>query len=184
MKNIILLSDTHGVLDNRFMLHLKAADEIWHAGDVGDNSILDQLSAVAPVKAVYGNIDGGPLRYELPEWLEWETEQVKVLMTHIGGRPPKFIGGVRQRIETSKPTIFICGHSHILLVQYYAGLDCLHLNPGAAGKSGWHKVQTLLRFKIDGKEIRNMEIIELNRQPSERLPNATFPGKETLPPNP
>lgn len=163
MKNIVLISDTHGWMDDRFMLHLEGADEIWHAGDVGDKEIIKKLSGFAPVKAVYGNIDGHPLRQELPEWLEWETEGVRVLMTHIGGRPPKFVGGVKEKIESSKPAIFICGHSHILLIQFYARLNCLHLNPGAAGKSGWHKVQTLLRFKIDGSDIRNMEVIELKR---------------------
>ncbi len=165
MKNIILLSDTHGWMDKRFLVHLEGADEIWHAGDIGDKSILEQLSAMAQVKAVYGNIDGAPLRHELPEWLEWETEQVKVMMTHIGGRPPKYAKGVRERIEASNPGIFICGHSHILLIQHDPALNCLHLNPGAAGKSGWHRVQTLLRFCIDGTDVRNMEVIELPRLP-------------------
>jgi putative phosphoesterase len=166
MKKILLLSDTHGYMDERFLPHLKGADEIWHAGDIGEGGILEQLASYAPVKAVYGNIDGHPLRHELPEWLEWETEEVKVLMTHIGGRPPKFVGTVKERIAHSKPTIFVCGHSHILLVQFYAGLNCLHLNPGAAGKTGWHKVQTLLKFCIDGNDIKQMEVVELKRIPS------------------
>jgi putative phosphoesterase len=178
MKKIVLLSDTHGFMDDRFLPHCKGADEIWHAGDIGESVIIEQLSELAPVKAVYGNIDGHPLRHELPEWLEWETEQVKVLMTHIGGRSPKFVGEVKDKIASSKPAIFVCGHSHILLVQFYAGLNCLHLNPGAAGRSGWHKVQTLLKFCIDGTDIRNMEVIELKRKPLAGEQHTTFQGKE------
>jgi len=166
MKKIVLLSDTHGFMDERFLPHFMGADEIWHAGDIGEGGILEQLATYAPVKAVYGNIDGHPLRHELPEWLEWETEQVKILMTHIGGRPPKFVGTVKERIAEAKPTIFVCGHSHILLVQFHAGLNCLHLNPGAAGRTGWHKVQTLLKFCIDGNDIKQMEVVELKRVPS------------------
>ena len=161
-----LISDSHSYLDHKIGDYLQEVDEIWHAGDIGDVRILKGLPPNKPFRAVYGNIDGHPLRHELPEWLEWETEQVKVLMTHIGGRPPKFVGAVKERIAASKPTIFVCGHSHILLVQFYAGLNCLHLNPGAAGRTGWHKVQTLLKFCIDGNDIKQMEVVELKRIPS------------------
>lgn len=165
MKNIVLLSDTHGYFDNRFSPYLQECDEIWHAGDIGDNGTLEKLQKFAPVKAVFGNIDGYPLRHELPEWLSWQTEKMSVLMTHIGGRPPKFAKDVLARIKQEQPKIFICGHSHILMVQYMKEIDCLHLNPGAAGKQGWHKVQTLLKFKIGKAEIKNLEVVELNRQP-------------------
>jgi putative phosphoesterase len=166
MKRIVLLSDTHAHLDNRILNYLESVDEIWHAGDIGDRSILETLEKYATVRAIYGNIDDHKIRNILPEWLEWKTESVSVLMTHIGGRPPKFAPGVKERIKLQKPRIFICGHSHILLVQYVPELDCLHLNPGACGKSGWHKVQTILRFNIDGTDIRDMEVIELKRLPS------------------
>ena len=164
MKKIVLLSDTHGYLDERFTSYLKACDEIWHAGDIGNDQVYENLKKFAPTKAVFGNIDGNPLRHELPEWMEWETESVKVLMTHIGGRPPKFSKDVLNKLKITSPKIFICGHSHILLVQYVKELDCLHLNPGAAGKHGWHKVQTILKFEIEGSEIKNMEVVELERK--------------------
>jgi putative phosphoesterase len=163
MKNIVLLSDTHGTLDERFIPHLKNCDQIWHAGDIGGNEVCETLKKFAPLKAVFGNIDGYPIRHELPEWLSWQTESVSVLMTHIGGRPPKFAKDVLEKIKMNKPKIFICGHSHILLVQYLKEIDCLHLNPGAAGKQGWHKVQTLLKFQIEGSDIKNMEVVELKR---------------------
>lgn len=166
MKKIVLLSDTHGFLDDRFISHLKNCDEIWHAGDIGENQVLEKLQHFAPVRAVFGNIDGHPLRYELPEWLSWKTENVSILMTHIGGRPPKFAKDVLVHIKQKKPKIFICGHSHILLVQYLKEIACLHLNPGAAGKQGWHKVQTLLKFQINGTDISQLEVVELQRNPS------------------
>lgn len=165
MKNIVLLSDTHGYFDDRFSPYLEQCDQIWHAGDVGENGIIEKLQKFAPVKAVFGNIDGHPLRHELPEWQFWEIEKISVLMTHIGGRPPKFAKNVLARIQKERPKIFICGHSHILLVQYLKEIDCLHLNPGAAGKHGWHKVQTLLKFQIADTEIKNLEVVELKRQP-------------------
>lgn len=164
MKKIVLLSDTHGYLDERFSPYLNACDEIWHAGDIGNDQVYESLEKIAPIKAVFGNIDGNPLRHELPEWLEWETESVNVLMTHIGGRPPKFSKQVVNKLKITSPKIFICGHSHILLVQYVKELNCLHLNPGAAGKHGWHKVQTILKFEIEGSDIKNMEVVELERK--------------------
>ena len=166
MKKIVLLSDTHGFLDDRFTPHLKNCDEIWHAGDIGENQVLEKLQHFGPVRAVFGNIDGHPLRYELPEWLSWKTENISILMTHIGGRPPKFAKDVLVRIKQEKPKIFICGHSRILLVQYLREIDCLHFNPGAAGKQGWHKVQTLLKFQINGTDISQLEVVELQRNTS------------------
>lgn len=163
MKKIVLLSDTHGFLDDRFLTHFEGVDELWHAGDIGSKEVYERLQNFAPVKAVYGNIDGNPLRCELPEWLTWETEEIKITMTHIGGRPPKYTKQVLTHIQTTAPHIFICGHSHILLIQFVKELNCLHLNPGAAGKHGWHKVQTLLKFQIEGKDIKKMELVELKR---------------------
>ena len=166
MKNIVLLSDTHGFLDERFIPHLSSCDEIWHAGEIGENGVYEKLQKFAPTKAVFGNIDGHPLRFELPEWLSWKTEEVSILMKHIGGRPPRFANDVLATIKSKQPKIFICGHSHILLVQYLKEIDCLYLNPGAAGKQGWHKVQTLLKFQLEGPEIKNMEVVELKRNTS------------------
>ena len=117
MKNIVLLSDTHGFLDERFIPHLSSCDEIWHAGDIGENGVFEKLQKLAPTKAVFGNIDGHPLRFELPEWLSWKTEEVSILMTHIGGRPPKFANDVLATIKLKQPKIFICGHSHKPIVQ-------------------------------------------------------------------
>lgn len=166
MKKIILLSDTHAHLDSRILPYLESINEIWHAGDVGDTNILETLKKYATVRVVHGNIDDHKVRYVAPEWLEWKTESVSVLMTHIGGRPPKFAPAVKERIRLQKPNIFICGHSHILLVQYVPELNCLHLNPGACGKSGWHTIQTLLRFNINEDKVSDLQVIELRRNPS------------------
>ena len=163
MKKIVLLSDTHSHLDNRIIPYLENLDEIWHAGDIGNLSILETLEKYAPVKAVYGNIDDQTIRKTLPETLEWDTEGMSILMTHIGGRPPSFEKGIKNLLIKKRPKIFICGHSHILLVQYVEELNCLLLNPGACGKSGWHKKQTILRFEIDKGDIKNMEVIEFDR---------------------
>lgn len=163
MKKIVLLSDTHSYLDKRILPYLDMVDEIWHAGDVGDLSVLETLEKFAPIKAVYGNIDDHKIRTRLPDIIEWETEGMSILMTHIGGRPPKFENGIKELLDQKRPKIFICGHSHILLVQFVPESECLHLNPGACGKSGWHKKQTLLRFEIDKADIKNMEVIEFDR---------------------
>ena len=164
MKKIILLSDTHSHVDNRIIPYLQKCDQLWHAGDIGDPLVLETLKKHVPVRAVYGNIDDHTLRNELPEVMEWEIEGVSILMTHIGGRPPKFEKGIKDLLLEKKPRIFVCGHSHILFIQYWTELNCLLLNPGACGKSGWHKKQTLLRFEIDKGDIKNMEVIELDRR--------------------
>ncbi len=166
MKKIILLSDTHSYLDPRILPYFEGVHEIWHAGDIGDQSVITTLEKYAPLKAVHGNIDDHQIRNLLPELMEWEVEGVGVMMTHIGGRPPKFEHGIRLKIQEKRPRIFVSGHSHILLVQYIEDLNCLVLNPGACGKSGWHKKQTLLRFQIHQSDITNMEVIELERRPS------------------
>jgi putative phosphoesterase len=164
MKKIVLLSDTHSHFDNRIIPYLENLDEIWHAGDIGNISILNSLEQYAPVKAVFGNIDDHAIRKTLPEMLEWDTEGMSILMTHIGGRPPSFEKGIKELLTKKRPNIFICGHSHILLVQYVEELDCLLLNPGACGKSGWHKKQTILKFEIDSGAIKHMNVIEFDRK--------------------
>ena len=161
MTKIGLISDTHDYLDDAVFKHFDQCDEIWHAGDFGTARVADALKSCKPLRGVYGNIDGYDIRSEYPENLIWQCEGVKVLMTHIGGYPPKYNPRSKALIKEAEPQIFISGHSHILKIMYDPALNCLHMNPGAAGKQGWHKVRTLVRFCIDGKEIKDCEVIEL-----------------------
>ncbi|MBN2765965.1 MAG: metallophosphoesterase family protein [Paludibacteraceae bacterium] len=161
MKRIGILSDTHGMLDERIFEHFEQCDEVWHAGDIGSADVLKRLQAFKPLRAVWGNIDGYDLRILLPQHNRFMCEDVKVWLTHIGGYPGKYDALVRPDIYRQPPDLFICGHSHILKVQYDKLLKLLHINPGAAGKYGFHKVQTLIRFEIDGRKIDNLEVIEL-----------------------
>ncbi|TMM32075.1 metallophosphoesterase family protein [Polaribacter aestuariivivens] len=161
MKKILLLSDTHSFIDNQILKFVKQADEVWHAGDIGDLKVTDTLKKHKPLRAVFGNIDGKDARAEFPLDLKFEVENVSVWMTHIGGYPNKYNQRIREEIKTNPPKIFICGHSHILKVQYDKKLNLLHLNPGAAGNHGFHKIRTMLRFKIEKDEIKDLEIIEL-----------------------
>lgn len=160
MTRIGLISDTHGFLDEAVFLHFRTCDEIWHAGDFGEE-VAGQLKEFKPVRGVYGNIDGQAIRSQFPEQLIFNCEHVKVMMKHIGGYPPKYHAEVKKEIREQKPGLFISGHSHILKIMYDDQLQCLHMNPGAAGKQGWHKTRTLIRFVIDGKDIRDCEVIEL-----------------------
>lgn len=161
MKKIGLISDTHSFLDDAVFKHFDSCDEIWHAGDFGNIGLADQLAAFKPLKGVYGNIDGKDVRIVYQEHLRFKCEEVDVWMTHIGGYPGKYSPQVRAEIYTHPPDLFICGHSHILKVMHDKRLNCLHMNPGAAGKQGWHKVRTLLRFDVFEKKITNLELIEL-----------------------
>lgn len=161
MTNIGLLSDTHSYFDERFYELFKNVDEIWHAGDLGDPKVLEKLEAFKPCRAVYGNIDGTLLRHELNEHERFQCEEVDVWMTHIGGYPGKYDNRVKGELYRNPPRLFISGHSHILKVIYDDQLDLLHMNPGAAGISGFHTVRTALRFSIDGTAIKNLEVIEL-----------------------
>jgi putative phosphoesterase len=163
MKLIGLISDTHGFLDSRFIYHLKNCDEIWHAGDIGSQEVAEKLKETAPLKAVFGNIDSHKIRLEFPENLRFMCEQVDVFITHIGGYPGRYEKRVKKVLQSKPPTLFICGHSHILKVMNDKKLGILHMNPGAAGNSGLHKVKTMLRFKIDGENISNLEVVELKR---------------------
>lgn len=164
MKRIGILSDTHSCWDDRFATHFAGCDEIWHAGDVGCLDTLQRLKAIAPVvRAVRGNIDHGPVTRECPEILDFKVEDVKVWMTHIGGYPGRYAPGVRRMLIDSRPQIMVAGHSHILKVMYDRELNLLHLNPGAAGYQGWQKERTLMRFVIDGSDIRDLEVIELGK---------------------
>ena len=166
MKNILLLSDTHSYLDERMLYYAKQADEIWHAGDVGSLSVTDTLQQLAPVRGVYGNIDDAKLRTVFPLFNAFECEQVNVLMTHIGGTPKRYAKGIQKQLLIHRPHLFVCGHSHILKVQFDKKNQLLYMNPGAAGTSGFHNVRTMLRFVIDQKDIRDLEIIELGNRTS------------------
>jgi putative phosphoesterase len=164
MTRIGLLSDTHSFLHPKIFQHFSACDEIWHAGDIGNPDTIYELRKFKPVRAVYGNIDGYPIRSLYPERDLFFCEDVKVLLTHIGGYPGRYEKSVRQVIRDEQPDLFICGHSHILKVIYDKEHRLLHINPGAAGKSGMHKVITFVRFVIDGKNIKDLEVIELERK--------------------
>ncbi|MDQ3278387.1 MAG: metallophosphatase family protein [Bacteroidota bacterium] len=168
MKRIGLISDTHNFLDEAVFRHFQHCDEIWHAGDFGAVGIADHLKEKTglPLRGVYGNIDGRDVRSGYPQKLVWTCEEVKVYMTHIGGYPGRYAPGIKQELQESGARLFICGHSHILKVIYDDKLACLHMNPGAAGNQGWHKVRTLLRFTIDGAAIKDCEVIELGTRGS------------------
>lgn len=168
MKRIGLLSDTHGYLDPLIYKYFEQVDEIWHAGDVGSAAVIDDLERFAArsernvlVRGVYGNIDDASVRQRWPKHNRFQCEALEVLISHIGGRPYKYSHEVFDELQKKTAGVFVCGHSHILLVQFDKGLNCLWLNPGACGYKGFHKVKTLLRFEIHGHEIKNMEVIEL-----------------------
>lgn len=162
MKKIGLLSDTHGYLDQAVFRHFERCDEIWHAGDFGNLELVRTLEDFKPLRGVYGNIDGQDIRRLYPEQIRFNLEGVDVFMTHIGGYPGRYSPAVRDVMLKRPPALFIAGHSHILKVIYDKKFKCLHLNPGAAGKQGWHKVRTLQRFDIAEGRVQNLEIIELS----------------------
>ena len=159
--NIGLISDTHGYIDERILHHLQGCDEIWHAGDVGSGAVTDELAKLAPLRAVWGNIDGRELRQQFPEHQKFSCGGKKIWMTHIGGTPPRYNPAIRPVLKEEQPDIFICGHSHILRVVQDPTFGVLYLNPGAAGRHGFHKVRTLLRFSLQEGQLSNMQVIEL-----------------------
>ncbi len=161
MTRIGLLSDTHSYLLPQVFEHFKDVDEIWHAGDIGNLEVANALEAFKPLRAVWGNIDGAELRVRYPEHLHFQVEEVRIYMTHIGGYPPKYNTVSKPHLLQHRPHLFICGHSHILKVVPDAALNLLHINPGACGIQGWHKVKTLIRFSIHHDKITALEVIEL-----------------------
>lgn len=164
MTRILLLSDTHGYIDQTILKYARQADEIWHAGDIGSFDVTDTLSTIKPVRAVYGNIDDHGIRKEFPLDDRFKCEDVDVWMTHIGGYPNRYDRRIREQIKQNPPKLFISGHSHILKVMWDKKLDLLHMNPGSCGKNGFHQIRTMLRFDIDRKEIKNLEVIELGKR--------------------
>ena len=164
MKKILLLSDTHSYIDDRILHYVDSVDEVWHAGDIGDITVTDQILIRKPLRAVYGNIDNNTIRSTFPLHQKFTIENVSVWITHIGGYPPKYNTTIREELKANPPRLFICGHSHILKVIPDAKLGLIHMNPGAAGKHGFHKVRTMLRFEINKDKIENLEIIELGKK--------------------
>jgi uncharacterized protein len=160
MTSIGLISDTHSYLDEAVFEHFKNCDEVWHAGDFGIG-VAEKLQNFKPLKGVYGNIDNNDISTAYPEQLVFMCEEVKVMMRHIGGYPPRYNTATKRELHIHKPQLFIAGHSHILKVMFDDKISCLHINSGAAGKHGWHKVRTLIRFVIDGVTIKNCDVIEL-----------------------
>lgn len=164
MKKILLLSDTHSHIDESILKYVRLADEVWHAGDIGDLKVTDAIKTIKPLRAVYGNIDDDKARMDFPLHNRFRCESVDVWITHIGGYPGKYNQAIRTEIQRNPPKLFICGHSHILKVQFDKSLNLLHMNPGACGIYGFHQVRTMLRFEIDGDKIQNLEIIELGKK--------------------
>ena len=164
MKKIGILSDTHGYLDENIFVHFKHCDEIWHAGDFGGNAVANQLKTFKPLRGVYGNIDAQDITGMYPEKLHFTVEKVKVFMQHIGGYPGRYAPGVKDEILQSGSNLFISGHSHILKIMYDDKVNCLHINPGAAGRQGWQKVRTIVRLTIDGNAVKDCEVIELGKK--------------------
>lgn len=161
MKRIGLLSDTHGYWDERYLKYFEECDEIWHAGDIGSKEVMDRLMAFKPFRGVYGNIDGQDIRKILPEINRFMLEGADILIKHIGGYPGKYDSQIKKILNISAPTLFISGHSHILKVKYDKEYGMLHINPGAAGKYGFHTVRTIVRFSIELGNFSDLEVIEL-----------------------
>ncbi|NME68386.1 metallophosphoesterase family protein [Flammeovirga aprica] len=161
MKEIGIISDTHSYIDEHILKNLEGCDEIWHAGDIGEQHVMDELEKVAPTKAVYGNIDDGSLRATYPEEAIFEVDGVKVYIIHIGGYPPKYTAKLKKRLKELQPDLFICGHSHILKVIPDQERKLLHINPGAAGRHGFHRMRTLIRLRIDEGKPKDLKVVEL-----------------------
>ncbi|MEB8329807.1 metallophosphoesterase family protein [Flavobacteriaceae bacterium KMM 6897] len=164
MTRILLLSDTHSHMDEAILKYARQADEIWHAGDIGQLEVTDTLKNIKPLRAVYGNIDDHKAKLEFPLDNRFTCEEVDVWITHIGGYPNRYNPRIREEIKANPPKLFISGHSHILKVMWDKKLGLLHMNPGACGKHGFHAVRTMLRFTIDGKDIKDLEIVELGKR--------------------
>ena len=168
MKRIGLLSDTHSYWDERYEKYFADVGEIWHAGDIGSTELAERFQAFKPFRAVCGNCDGGDLRRMFPELLRFKCEDADIMIKHIGGYPGNYDRSIVRRMYTSPPDLFISGHSHILKILYDKTLRCLHINPGAAGLQGWQKVRTLVRFTVDGKEFKDLEVIELGEKKKDK----------------
>ncbi|TFV94655.1 metallophosphoesterase [Algoriphagus kandeliae] len=161
---IALISDSHGYIDHKTLKYLGEVDEIWHAGDIGSLEVMDQLPKEKVIRAVFGNIDDQGIQNLYPEWNDFEVDGVRVLITHIGGKPPRYAKGVKTKIKEIKPQLFICGHSHICKVEFDSNLNCLYMNPGAIGQQGFHQMRTMLLFELDQGKVKNLQVVELGRR--------------------
>jgi uncharacterized protein len=166
MKKILIISDTHSYLEPKLIKYIEQCDEVWHGGDIGTYELCTQIEKIKPLQAVWGNIDGTDLRKTFGEHLVFNCEEVKVYITHICGYPGKYSPKAREIIQKEKPNLFICGHSHILKVMFDKQYNLLHINPGACGIHGFHKVKTAIRLEIHGNEMKNLEVIELGNRAS------------------
>jgi len=166
LKKILLISDTHNHIDPKLIKHVREADEVWHAGDIGTITLCHEIEKIKPLRAVFGNADGQDIRNVYPENQVFTCDSLKVFITHIGGYPGKYPAKIRQILLENQPGLFICGHSHILKVMYDQELKLLHMNPGACGMHGFHQVKTALRFEVDGLEIKNLAVIEIGNRTS------------------
>ena len=164
MKKILLISDTHSHIDDTILKYVDWSDEVWHAGDIGDLNVTNVIKSRKLLRAVYGNIDDDKARMEFPLHNRFWCEGVEVWITHIGGYPGKYNQAIRELLKKSPPKLFICGHSHILKVQFDKTLQLLHMNPGACGVHGFHQVRTMLRFEIEGDKIQNLEVVEIGKK--------------------
>ncbi len=164
MTRIGLISDTHGYLDEKIFDHFEGCDEVWHIGDFGDIEVARRIQEKKKLLGVFGNIDNQAIRSEFREQLVFMCEEVKVMLRHIGGSPPNYNPETRKELLIHQPQLFISGHSHILKVMYDNKINCLYMNPGAAGRHGWHKIRTIIRFVIHGKEMKDCEVIELGKK--------------------
>jgi uncharacterized protein len=163
-SKIALISDSHSYMDDKTLSYLKEVDEIWHAGDIGSFSVMSALPGEKIIRAVYGNIDDMNIQGVYPEWQEFTLDGVKILMTHIGGSPPRYAKGIKARIKESKPNLFICGHSHICKVEFDHEMNCLYMNPGAIGQHGFHVMRTLLLFELEKSVVKNLRVVELGKR--------------------
>ncbi len=161
---IALISDSHSYIDHKTLTYLQDVDEIWHAGDIGSVDVMKELPGGKVIRGVFGNIDDLGIQEEYPEWQEFTSEGVKILMTHIGGTPPRYAKGVKQRIRESRPNLFICGHSHICKVEFDKEMNCLYMNSGAIGQQGFHIMRTLLLFDLENGQIKNLRVVELGKR--------------------
>ena len=164
MPKIALISDSHSYIDHKTLAYFEEVDEIWHAGDIGSFAVMEALPIGKPIRAVYGNIDDTQMQQAYPEWQEFTLEGVKVLMTHIGGKPPRYAKGIKSKIKESAPDLFICGHSHICKVEFDKTANCLYMNPGAIGQSGFHVIRTMLLFELEAGKLKNLSVVELGKR--------------------
>lgn len=161
---IALISDSHSYIDHKTLTYLDDCDEIWHAGDIGLLDVMQQLPGGKNIRAVFGNIDDAEAQQIYPEWDVFMVDGVKVVMTHIGGKPPGYAKGVKQKIKENQPQLFICGHSHICKVEFDSTVNCLYMNPGAIGQQGFHIMRTMLLFDLDAGKIKNLRVVELGKR--------------------